>query len=364
MPLGFIYRSTLSHKFITFKRSLICIVTLLVMVSCSPPTKTFTNTELSKDKHFYKSLPLAAKPNKNFKFGNFFSEHGYTLRYGSSLVSLPKGTIVIAPGQSEFIESYFELINDFNKRNYNVWIMDWHGQGGSEHSMSDHTRAKTNFQIDQDDLKKFFSSIVVYNHKALPVVVAHSMGAHILLSALSSDMIAIDRAVLSSPMVTVKTGLFPHGLSSFVAGFASTIGLGWWYAPGNDEWIDSSNYLSTDNENTSDPMRSLLKQEWRRHKQHTRKSYGVTLEWFNNYSKSRGKILNSSFLTKTKTKILMTVAEIDALVIPADSLKLCRTIINCRSILYKGARHELYLERNNIREKWLDHIFKWLDGKI
>ena len=60
----------------------------------------------------------------------------------------------------------------------------------------------------------------------------------------------------------------------------------------------------------------------------------------------------------------MTVAEIDALVIPADSLKLCRAIINCRSILYKGARHELYLERNNIREKWLDHIFKWLDGKI
>ncbi|MBJ26246.1 MAG: hypothetical protein CL567_01135 [Alphaproteobacteria bacterium] len=336
---------------------------LLFIASCSPPTEVIKTSNLTYDANLQKSLTSIALPQNNFKFDYFISDHGYSLRYGFSLVDESRGTIVIAPGQSEFIEGYFELINDFNQNNYDVWIMDWHGQGGSDHALTDYNRAGTNFKNDQDDIKKFISQIVVYEDHMPPIIFAHSMGAHILLGLLSSGQVAIDRAVLSAPMITVKTGLFPHGLSSFVAGFASTLGLGWWYAPGNNEWIDDINYAANDNQNTSDSERSFLKQKWRRSLEHTRKSYGVTLMWFNNYVNSRKRIFNSSVLPNTKTKILMTIPEIDVLVVPEDSLKLCSKIINCRSIFYKGARHELYLERNGIREKWLGHIYKWLNSK-
>jgi len=335
-------------------------ISLVVITSCSPGNKTLDLIGPPYSKELINNLPFNALPKENFEFGYFTSPNGYELRYGKALIESPKGTIILISGQSEFIESYFELINDFNDRNYDVWIMDWYGQGGSEHRSLNHTRAENNFLNDQKDLQKFVYEVVINFDQELLSIVAHSMGAHIVLSAIQNGFIELDKVVLSSPMITIRTGAFSHGLSSLVANTASNLGADWWFAPGNAEWTDKSTYRAEDNENTSDPIRSFLKQNWRRHAEHTRKSYGVTLGWINNYVQSRDRILGSKNLVNVKTRILMTVPGLDVLVLPEDSLKLCDVIYNCSSIFYAKARHELYLEKDLIRDKWIKDILSWI----
>ena len=43
-----------------------------------------------------------------------------------------KGTILLQQGHNEFIEKYFELIEEFKQRGYSVVSFDWRGQGLSD----------------------------------------------------------------------------------------------------------------------------------------------------------------------------------------------------------------------------------------
>ncbi len=42
-----------------------------------------------------------------------------------------RGTCILLNGQTEFIEKYFEVIDELRGRGFAVATMDWRGQGGS-----------------------------------------------------------------------------------------------------------------------------------------------------------------------------------------------------------------------------------------
>src|SRR5664279_183677 len=42
------------------------------------------------------------------------------------------GTVAIFPGRAEFIEKYFEVAAELRERSFDVVILDWRGQGGSD----------------------------------------------------------------------------------------------------------------------------------------------------------------------------------------------------------------------------------------
>ena len=48
-----------------------------------------------------------------------------------------KGTILLQQGHNEFIEKYYETIQEFLDRNYSVIAFDWRGQGMSDHQIED-----------------------------------------------------------------------------------------------------------------------------------------------------------------------------------------------------------------------------------
>src|SRR5215469_12858990 len=47
---------------------------------------------------------------------------------------------VLLNGQTEFIEKYFEVIDDLRVRGFSVATMDWRGQGGSIRALTDPLR--------------------------------------------------------------------------------------------------------------------------------------------------------------------------------------------------------------------------------
>ena len=48
-----------------------------------------------------------------------------------------KGTIILQSGRTEFIEKYYEVIEEFVSRGFAVAMMDWRGQGLSSRAATD-----------------------------------------------------------------------------------------------------------------------------------------------------------------------------------------------------------------------------------
>ncbi len=65
------------------------------------------------------------------------AQDGLTLRAARWAGSAPRGTVVILLGRGEFIENYFEVVEELLTRRFDVVIMDWRGQGLSERELAD-----------------------------------------------------------------------------------------------------------------------------------------------------------------------------------------------------------------------------------
>src|SRR5579872_3252957 len=48
-----------------------------------------------------------------------------------------KGTLCLLPGRTEFIDKYFEVVNDARERGFAVAMIDWRGQGLSDRLLRD-----------------------------------------------------------------------------------------------------------------------------------------------------------------------------------------------------------------------------------
>src|SRR5258708_23479864 len=88
-----------------------------------------------------------------------------------------RGTCVLLNGQTEFIEKYFEVIDELRSRGFAVATMDWRGQGGSERALTDDGRKGyvQDFAEYDDDLAAFMAQVVA-PMGGKPIALAHSMG--------------------------------------------------------------------------------------------------------------------------------------------------------------------------------------------
>ena len=64
----------------------------------------------------------------------FVMDDGIKLRvcYWKNNNKLSKGTIILQQGHNEFIEKYFETIDEFLKKGFAIIAFDWRGQGMSD----------------------------------------------------------------------------------------------------------------------------------------------------------------------------------------------------------------------------------------
>jgi len=118
----------------------------------------------------------------------------------------PRGTVVLSPGRTEPIEKYFELIGNFLARGWCVLAHDWRGQGLSARLLPDrlkgHARAVEEYLDD-------FARLLDAHEATAPrpwVMVGHSMGAALNLATLQAGETRFGGALLSAPMLRIKTG--------------------------------------------------------------------------------------------------------------------------------------------------------------
>lgn len=129
-----------------------------------------------------------------------------------------RGSLLFAGGRSDFIEKYFEALDHWHARGWNVTSFDWRGQGASRGNIvGGHIE---DFGLLAADL----AALIAEWRAACPgphVVICHSMGGHVLLRTLVEHRPVLDAAVLVAPMIAVNAGPIPGSLAARIAALLS-----------------------------------------------------------------------------------------------------------------------------------------------
>ena len=287
---------------------------------------------------------------QGFQWGHFAAGDGTMLRWGH----LPAGTerdCILVGGFMEFIEKYFETARDFHGRGFNVWCLDWRGQGRSARAVDRRPAART-FDQDAEDLARFIAE-KSSGHRRL--VVAHSMGAAIVLLMLRRHPALADAAVLSAPMLEINTGAVPRWFARLLARVMTLAGRGNNFVPGAGPWPRTAPPYRGVSRVSSDPSRSKVQDAWFTADEELRLD-GPTYAWTDAAFALTARVQSAEVLSGIKTPVLMGSAGRDLLVDPAAHVRAATLLPDCRLVTFAAARHELFHETDDIRLRWFSAI--------
>jgi len=255
-----------------------------------------------------------------------------------------RGTVIIATGRAEFIECYGESIADLRRLGYAVVAFDFRGQGGSDRRTA-RTGHIDSFSQYADDI----AAVVRHaSELGLPqpfTVLAHSMGGLAALVAQPQLVGEVERMVLLAPMLKIADLPMPPALAGLIAGAATLVGMGRRAAAKDPPPASPQNFPR--NKLTSDPQRyaricALMNAD-------PDLTIGApTYGWIKaavgamrRVERSKGELLPmpTLFIASGADRIVSTPAiEAFARETPGGGL-----------VRIKGARHQLLLERDELR---------------
>ncbi|WP_332772667.1 alpha/beta hydrolase [Phenylobacterium sp.] len=141
------------------------------------------------------------------------------------------GSVVLSGGRTEPIEKYFEVVEELTARGFVVLTHDWRGQGLSHRDLQDrlagHADGYRSFLRDYEALLAAYGPRLPKPWYAL----GHSMGGCLTLLALAHGQAKhFEAALLSAPMLGVRTGSIPLAIARGLAGLNVLIGRAGRYA--------------------------------------------------------------------------------------------------------------------------------------
>ena len=285
------------------------------------------------------------------KVGQLEASDGVKLRYAvSDGPPGRRGTVCIFPGRADFIERFFETINDLHARRYAVAILDWRGQGGSDRMLSNRLRGHiSSFRKFDRDFDEFINQVVLPDCPPPYFALAHSTGAQILLRSIHKHT-WFDRVVMSSPFVGLSEHFLPRPVIRVIAAVATAIGLGWMFVPGQAKRsLRSSDFprnrLTSDVNRFSRDTRTLEKAP------HLGLA-GPTLGWLNAAINSIASLSVLKRIDQLRTPVLFVVAGADEMVSHKAALELADRVAGIAAVKIDYARHELLNERDEFREQF------------
>ncbi len=291
-------------------------------------------------------IPEDAEP------GWLFTGDGVQLRYARfGAKSLPvQGTVCIFPGRGEFIEKYFETVEDLRQRNFSVAVLEWRGQGLSDRPLRKRAKGHVNhFSAYEDDLVSFMDKIVLPDCPPPYYAIAHSMGGNIVLRALARRT-WFSRVVTTSPMVRLMPRAVPWTLVRGLIEFASLIGLQSFFVPGGTSRpMELSSFAS--NLLTSDPERLERNAEILR-KEASLGLGSPTVGWLAAAFQAMAELRRMQFPRPLKAPVLMLAAGRDKIVSAKAIHILGLDMPTAREVTIDGARHEILQERDELREQF------------
>lgn len=259
-----------------------------------------------------------------------------------------RGSVIVAPGRTEFIEKYFEVIRELQARGFAIFCIDWRGQGLSgrevENSLKGHI-------VTFDDPVNDLSTALKLLADRLPrphVGLAHSMGGAIMLRALMTRRIELDAAAFSAPMFGIL-GL-SEGAKKYVR-FMVSLGLGGTFAPGVEKKWKRENFKKnpvTHDKPRHDRCQGLIAEEPRL------ALAGPTIGWVSAAADATEAFRQPGALAHVRIPVLIATAGEEQLVDNASHDVVAHELPDVRHITIEGAKHEILMETDPIRAQFWD----------
>lgn len=259
--------------------------------------------------------------------------------------SKPRGTVIVCPGRTEFIEKYFEVGRELQQMGFAVVILDWPGQGLSDRLLPDSKKGHIDtFETFMAALAKGLAAL----GDRLPrpyVSLAHSMGGAIALAAIVEDLVKVEAAAFCAPMWGIKSPVL--GMRYLVWAMRAT-GRSGDYAmqPGPPERFE--NNIVTHDKRRWELQRALIDAKpdlelgpvtwgW----------LGASLDIFSTFSKPK-------LLSRVKVPVFVASAGEEKLIDNAATARVASRLQDCEHIVVEGAMHEILMETDDRREEFWD----------
>lgn len=250
-------------------------------------------------------------------------------------------------GRSEFIEKYGEVISELCARGFDVATFDWRGQGGSSRALANPLYGHViDFAEFDEDLATFLEQIVKPLTPTAPFVLAHSMGAHIVLRALHDHPSAFRAAVLIAPMIDV----YGRRAMRFVLPIINALVPATLPFSRKKE-SDLLNVPFEQNVVTSDRTRYLRNQSLVRENLSLRLGY-PTWGWLRAANASMKLLESNGYAESIKTPVLICAAGKDRLVVTKAAYDLAKRLQRSEYVEIEDAEHEILMENDSIRSRF------------
>jgi lysophospholipase len=262
-----------------------------------------------------------------------------------------RGVCVLLQGQCEFIEKYVEVVGELNARGFTVATLDWRGQGGSARALRNTLKAHADdFAEYDDDLASFLDQVVRPLSPEPPVLVAHSMGAHIAIRALHDRLEAFRAAVLVSPMLALNTRGIPAPLARIITTLHLWAGLGSnfvWGAAGRDPLLaDFTTQPCTTDRKRFARTQAIIKTN------PSIRLAGPTWSWLAAAARSMAQTTAPGYAEAIGTPLLILGAGRDRMVKVEATREFAARLKHGTYVEIENAEHEILMEQNAIRTRF------------
>lgn len=266
-----------------------------------------------------------------------------------------RGSVIIAPGRTEFIEKYFEVTRELQQRGFAVFCIDWRGQGLSGREVENGLKGHL---VTFDDPVNDLSTALKLLAAKLPrphIGLAHSMGGAITLRALQTRRVELDAVAFSAPMWGVQ-GL--TNMAKKYVRFMSSLGAGTHFAPRVEKKWKRENFKK--NPVTHDKERharcqGLVCEEPRL------ALAGPTVAWVAAAAEATESFATPNALAHIRIPVLIATAGEEQLVDNASHAAVAEQLPNATHIVIGGAKHEILMERDDLRAQFwtaFDHLIE------
>jgi len=268
--------------------------------------------------------------------------------------------VVILGGRAEFIEKYFETIQQLLDRGFAVATMDWRGQGGSARQLKNPRKGHIDdFSLYERDLDALVSEVLDPSCPRPWFGLCHSMGAAILLAVARAGRCPFDRLVLTSPMIALAGFRRPRAVRLLVEAL-DALGLGGAFAPGGNSRIVALRPFAG-NVHTSDAVR------------YARVSGVVAAEpelglgwptvgWLDAAFRLMREFEDPDYPRRVLTPILVVASGADRVTDTRAAERFAARLRAGRLIVVDGAEHELMMERDVFREQFWAAFDSFIPG--
>tara|TARA_B100000678_G_scaffold80108_1_gene66459 strand:- start:9950 stop:10882 length:933 start_codon:yes stop_codon:yes gene_type:complete len=269
-----------------------------------------------------------------------------------STAEAPRGTAIVCPGRTEFIEKYFETARELQDMGFAIVILDWPGQGLSSRLLPDSKKGHI------DRFATFMNALRVALEEMgseLPrpyISIAHSMGGAIALAAITQKYVEVDAAAFSAPMWGLKSRFM--GMK-YLAWAMKTLGQGASFIPVKNMPTTFEDNIVTHDRRRWDIQEKLISTL------PALELGQVTWSWVGASLDVIDAFARPDALKDVTCPVLIATAGEEELVDNASHERIAAQLADAEHIYLPTARHEILMETDDIRAEFWSAFVRLLD---